>query len=56
MMLLLIQKAQKQNIIIITSSFPSSFLSFCHEKATKALYLGQIQTRLEVVFVSEFSD
>ena len=33
---------------------PSS-LSSCHEKATETLCIGRIQTRLEVVFVSEFS-
>ena len=27
-------------------------LSFCHEKATEALCIGRIQTRLEVVFIS----
>ena len=34
----------------------SSFLFSCHEKATKVLYVGQIKTRVGVVFVSEFSD
>ena len=33
----------------------SSFLSSCHEKAAEALWVGRIQTRLEVVFVPEFS-
>ena len=32
----------------------SSFLSSCHEKATEALCIGRIQTRLGVAFVSEF--
>ena len=33
----------------------SSYLSSCREKSTKALYVGQIQTRLGFVFISEFS-
>ena len=33
----------------------SPFLSSCHEKATETLYVGRIQNRLRVVFVSEFS-
>ena len=33
----------------------SSFLSSCHEKAMEALCIGQIQTRLGVALVSEFS-
>ena len=31
------------------------FLSSYHEKATEALCVGRIQTRLEVAFVSKFS-
>ena len=46
----LIQVFRMQNLLII-----SSFLSSCHEKAMEALYTGRIQTRLEVVFASEFS-
>ena len=33
----------------------SSFLSSCHEKATEALCIGRIQTRLGVAIVFEFS-
>ena len=33
----------------------SSFLSSCHEKATEVLCVVRIQTRLGVVFISEFS-
>ena len=36
-------------------SLSFSFLSSCHEKVTEALYMGRIQTRLGVAFVSEFS-
>ena len=34
--------------------FISSFLSFCREKATKALCIGRIQTRLGVVLFPSF--
>ena len=37
------------------TSFSSLYLSSCHEKATEALCIERIQTRLGVALVSEFS-